>query len=85
VGGLRPRRILADRTQRRAILQATLAQPGELWFGVALTTTRSAVYLTPQTGQRSLVVPNHAIHFTVSWREGAPGPDCRASLTVPQL
>lgn len=88
VHSMKSRRILADCALRRAILQATLAQPDEPWFGAALATTRSCAYVVPRTSQRSLVslvVPNRAIHFTVSWREGAPEPDCRVSLEVPQL
>lgn len=88
VRGMRSRRIFADSALRRAILQATLAQPGEPWFGAALTTTRASAYLMPRTGLRSLislVVPAHAIQFTVSWREGAPEADYRVSLAVPEL
>jgi hypothetical protein len=88
VRDLRPRRTLANPALRRAILQATLAAPDQPWFGAPLTTTRSAVYLTPGTGERSLasvVVPAHAIHFTASWRDGTPEPDYRVSLAVPGL
>jgi len=88
VRGLRPRRGFADAALRRAILQATLVQPGEAWFGAALTTTRSSAYIAPRTGERSLVclvVPARAIQFSVSWREGALEPDCRVSLDVPDL
>jgi hypothetical protein len=88
VRGMTPRRRLADRAVRRAILQATQAMPGEPWFGTALTTTRSCAYVEPRTGQRSLVslvVPSRAIRFSVSRREGAPEPDCRVSLAVPEL
>jgi hypothetical protein len=88
VRGMHSRRSFADGALRRAILQATLVQPGEPWFGAALTTTRSCAYVMPRTGQRSLVsliVPARAIQFTVSWREGAAEPDCRACLAVPEL
>jgi hypothetical protein len=88
VRSMKSRRRLADTSLRRAILQATQVQPGEPWFGASLTTTRSAAYLAPRTGQRSLVslvVPSHAIRFTVSWREGTAEPDCRASLAVAEL
>lgn len=88
VRDMRPRRILADRALRRALLQATLVQPGEPWFGAELMTTRSCAYVAPQTGQRSLislVVPARAIRFSISWREGAPEPDCRVCLAVPEL
>lgn len=88
VRGMKSRRILADGVVRRAILQATLVQPGEPWFGTALTSTRSCAYVMPRTGQRSLVslvVATHAIHFSVSWREGAAEADCRVCLDVPEL
>jgi hypothetical protein len=88
VRDLRPRRLLADRALRRAILQATLVQPGQPWFGAALATTRSSAYVAPRTGERSLVslvVPSRAIRFSVSWREGAAEPDCRVCLAVPEL
>jgi hypothetical protein len=55
---------------------------------VPLTTTRSAAYLQPGTGQRSLatvVVPSARIRFTASRREGAPEPDVRVTLRVPEL
>lgn len=88
VRSMRPRRSFADQALRRAMLQATLVQPGEPWFGAELTTTRSSAYVVPRTGQRSLVslvVPARAIQFSVSWREGAPAPDCRVSLAIPEL
>ncbi len=73
---------------RRAILQATRTAADAPWFGAPLTTTRSAAYLTPRTGQRSLVsvfVPAGAIRFAASWREGTPEPDYRVSLAVPDM
>jgi len=88
VRNLKSRGTFADRALRRAILQATLAQPGEPWFGTPLTTTRSSAYIAPRAGQRSLVsiiVPNRAIRFSVSWREGTPEPDARVCLDVPEL
>jgi hypothetical protein len=85
---MRPHRTLASPAERRAILQATLALPGAPWFGEPLVTTRCAAYLAPGTGTRSLaavVVPLRAIRFTASWRDGAPEPDYRVSLAVPDL
>jgi hypothetical protein len=85
---LRPRHTLANPAERRAILQATLALPGAPWFGEPLIMTRCAAYLAPGTGTRSLagvVVPLRAIRFTASWRDGAPEPDYRVSLAVPNL
>jgi hypothetical protein len=88
VRGMKSRNRLAEASLRRAILRATQPQPGEPWFGTALTLTRSSVYVAPRDGLRSLVslvVPARAIRFTVSWREGAPEPDCRVSVSVPEL
>jgi hypothetical protein len=88
VGTLRPLRKSASPALRRDILQATLAPPGQPWFGVPLTTTRTAAYPSPGTGARSLatiVVPGRAIRFTASWREGAPEPDYRVTLAVAGL
>jgi hypothetical protein len=88
VRGMKSRNHFAEPSLRRAILKATQAQSGEPWFGTELTTTRTAAYVAPRTGQRSLVslaVPARAIRFTISWREGTPEPDCRVSLATPQL
>lgn len=88
VRGMKSRRSMANPALRRAILHATRTPPGEPWFGTALTMTRSCAYVAPRTGQRSLVsivVPNGAIRFSVSWREGTPEPDTRVSLAVPEL
>ncbi len=85
---LRPLRVLASPAERRAILQATLAPPGMPWFGAPLVTTRSAAYLPPGTGNRSLaavLVPRNGIRFTASWRDGAPEPDYRVSFAVDGL
>jgi hypothetical protein len=74
VRGMQSRRSFADRALRRAILQATQVQSGELWFGAALTTTRSSAYIVPRTGQRSLVsliVPARAIRFSDEKRKWA--------------
>lgn len=88
VGTMRSRRCSADAALRRAILQATRTAADAPWFGAPLTTTRSAAYLTPRTGERSLVsvlVPSRAIRFTASWRDGTPEPDYRVSLAVPHI
>jgi hypothetical protein len=88
VRSLKSRRSFADCSLRRHILQTTLAQPDEPWFGAALTTTRCSAYLAPRSGQRSLVsliVPARAVRFSVSWREGAAEADYRVSLGVPEL
>lgn len=88
VRGMRSRHALANDAQRRAILHATLAPPDAPWFGVPFVTTRSAAYLPPDSGTRSLagvLVPSRAIRFSASWREGAPEPDYRVTLGVPGL
>jgi hypothetical protein len=85
---LRPRGRLATPDQRRAILQATLAKPGEALFGQPLQATRSGAFLQPGVGQRSLAtvkVPAASIVFGASRREGAVEPDFRAQLPVPDL
>jgi hypothetical protein len=86
VRALRSRKRLATPAQRRAILEATRAKPGEPLFGAALTWTQSSAYLPPDTGQRSLatlIVPGSQIRFHVSQREGTAGPDYRVVLNVP--
>jgi hypothetical protein len=88
VHALKPHRRLASPAQRRAILQATRAAPGQPVFGTPLTITRSAAYLDPGTGQRSLAtvcVPPSRIRFTASWREGTEEADYRVTLDVEGL
>jgi hypothetical protein len=88
VQSLRPRRSFATPAQRRAILEATLASAGRPFFGSEMITTRSAAYLKPGSGDRSLasiVVPARQITFTASLREGTPAPDYRVTLGVPGL
>lgn len=88
VRAMRTRYTLANPAQRRAVLQATLALPDAPWFGEPLVTTRSAAYLPPNTGTRSLagvLVPTRAIRFTASWRDGTPEPDYRVTLAIPGL
>jgi hypothetical protein len=85
---MRPLRALASPAERRAILQAVLAPPGSPWFGAPLVATRCAAYLAPGTGSRSLaavLVPRSGIHFTASWRDGAPEPDYRVRFAVDGL
>jgi hypothetical protein len=85
---LRPRRVLADPCQRRAILEATRTPEENPWFGATLLTTRSSAYLAPGSGERSLacvVVPVRGIQFTASWRDGTLEPDYRVNLTLPGL
>ena len=88
VQALRPRRIVVNPGMRRGILRATRAPADSSWFGVPLTSTRSAAYVAPGTGERSLatvVVPGRCIHFAASWRDGAPQPDYRVTLEIAGL
>src|SRR5438105_4326276 len=73
VRAMRSRRSSASPEQRRAILAATAALPNEALFGSDLATTRTAAYLEPGKGKRSLatlVVPSSQIRFDAAWREG---------------
>jgi hypothetical protein len=86
VRSLRPRRRSAAPEQRRAILKATAAPPGESVFGAPLTLAGSTAHLPLGKGARSLatiVVPSAGVRFSASMREGAAEPDVRASLGVP--
>jgi hypothetical protein len=88
VGTLRPRGCLASRAQRRAILEATLAPASRPPFGALLASTRSAAYLRPGWGERSLAsvtVQGRQVAFTASRREGTAEPDYRVTLPVPGL
>jgi hypothetical protein len=88
VHSLRPRRSFAPPVQRRAILEATISAADQPFFGTELVTTRSAAYLKPDSGDRSLasiVVPAQQIAFAASFREGTPGPDYRVTLGAPEL
>lgn len=83
---LRPRRRLATPAERRAILHATLARPGESLFGADFEPTRAAGVRAGR-GQRSLVtvvVPGTALVFGGSYRQ-APKPDIRLTVTLPGL
>jgi hypothetical protein len=88
VQGLQPRRRAADPALRRAILQATTAPADQPLFGAPLEPTRTAAFLPPGAGVRSLatiVVPAHEVTFSVAWRDGCAEPDFRVSLPVPGL
>jgi hypothetical protein len=88
VACLRPRKMLADPSCRRTILQATLAKTGEPLFGEPLTLTRAGGYLLAGNGRRSLVtviLPTDEIQFAGSWRTGALDPDIRVSLPLPEV
>lgn len=88
VVSLRPLGRLAAPDQRRAILEATLAGPDEPLFGEAMASTRSAAYLKPGAGRRSLAtvrLPSSAITFAASLRQGMVDPDFRVELPVPEV
>jgi hypothetical protein len=85
---LRPRRRHATPGQRRAILQATLIPPDQALFGQPLKPTRTAAFLEPGCGCRSLAsvtLPAATLDFSSAWRDGADEPDFRVSLVVPGL
>ena len=88
VRALRSRRSSATPEQRRAILAATTAPAREPIFGSDLASTRTAAYLRPGTGKRSLatlVVPANQIRVDAVWREGISEPDIRVELPLPNL
>ncbi len=88
VRALRSRRCLAPVKQRRDILAATATKSPEPIFGTPLVPTRSAAYVPPGSGQRSLatlVVPSCQICFTACQRDGALERDYRVSLPLPEL
>jgi hypothetical protein len=88
VQDLRPRRASATPAQRRAILQATITPVEQPLFGTALKPTRTAAFLEPGAGSRSLagaVFATKQIVFSAVWRDGAAEPDFRVTLPVPSL
>jgi hypothetical protein len=85
---LRPRHCLAPPEQRRAILEALVAEAAEDPFGAPLLTMRAGAYLAPGQGRRSLAtleVPGERIRFTAARRDGAAEADIRVTLGVPPL
>jgi hypothetical protein len=88
VRAMKSRRSFALPEQRRAILAATTAPPIVPIFGSELATTRTAAYLPPGTGQRSLatvVVPSNRLRFETAWRQGNYEPDVRVELPLPAV
>jgi hypothetical protein len=88
VRSLRPRRALAPVKQRCSILAATAIRSDEPLFGNALANTRAAAFLSPGSGQRSLItvrVPANQISFAAVRRQGAPEMDLRATLVLPEV
>jgi hypothetical protein len=62
--------------------------PQEPIFGCKLASTRTAAYLQPGTGKRSLatlVVPVHQLRFSAVWRNGLLEPDIRVELPLEDL
>jgi hypothetical protein len=88
VRSLRCLKKMAEPDLRRFILTRTMAPVGEAVFGVPLVTSHIGAYLLPGTGKRSLAtvnVPAGRMRFESSWRVGAPEPDVRVWLPVPDL
>ncbi len=88
VRSLKPYRRFAAPDLRRAILDATIVPAGEPLFGDPLSATRTAAYLAPGLGKRSLatvVVPAAQIRFGAGWRQGQLEPDMRVTLPLPLL
>src|SRR5262249_30817169 len=86
VRALRSRGRLASPQQRGAIPEATMGKAGEPLFGAPLETTRTAAYLKPGVGQRSLatvMLPTSQLSFSACHREGLPDIDFRVSLNLP--
>jgi hypothetical protein len=88
VRSLLPRRVLAPPGQRRQILEATAAPAGQELFGSPPVATRTAAYVEPGDGRRSLAtirVRAADVRFDVCQREGVAEPDVRVTLPVPGL
>jgi hypothetical protein len=88
VSTLRPRHLLAPPSFRRTILERTMPPTGQKLFGIPLTRTRSAAFLAPGAGCRSLAslaVPAPDVHFRVVERAGVAEPDYRVELSVPGI
>jgi hypothetical protein len=88
VRAMKSRRSSASREQRRFILAATTVPPEEPLFGADIASMRTAAYVPPGSGTRSLatlVVPTEAIHFDAIWREGTPRADIRVQLPLPKI
>ncbi len=88
VRSLLPRRTLAPPGERRRILEWTALAAGEELFGSPLVATRTAAYVEPGDGRRSLAtirVPAAEVRFDACQREGVAEPDVRISLAVPGL
>jgi hypothetical protein len=88
VRAMKSRRSSASAEQRRAILAATTVPETEPIFGADIASMRTAAYVPPGSGTRSLatiVVPIEGIRFDAIWREGTPGWDVRVRLPLPKV
>jgi hypothetical protein len=86
VRDLKPTRRLANRDQRRAVLESTLACPTRHLFGSPLTPTTSSAYLAPGSGERSLttvVLTADRVRFFATSRPHAGDVDLRVRLGAP--
>ncbi len=88
VRDLKPTRRLANRGQRRAILESTLTCPTRPLFGSPLTPTTSSAYLAPGAGQCSLTTVLMAadrVQFFATSRPHTAAADLRVRLGAPGL
>lgn len=80
---LRPRDEILSGPDRRAVLEATLVPPGERAFGAELYRMRTAAYVKPGTGTRSLVsliIHRRGLRFSIAHRSGRAEPDVRVTF-----
>ncbi len=88
VRALQPLRRQAPSELRRRILEATIPSAVEALFGAPLATTRTAAFVSPGAGTRSLttlLVPAQQMTFGISWRQGMAEPDVRVQLPLPEV
>lgn len=88
IAGMHSKRKIAAPSQRRAILQAGLSEEGEPLFGQYLTGTRTAAFLKPGTGSRSLatlLVDAERIRFQSFCGKETAIPDIRVTFDLPGL
>ncbi len=88
VRAMKSKRSSASPEQRRSILAATTVPEDEPIFGADTESMRTAAYIQPGSGTRSLatiVVPIEGIRFDAVWREGTPKSDIRVKLPLPKV
>jgi len=86
VRDLKPTRRLANRDQRQAVLESTLACPTRPLFGSPLTRTTTSAYLAPGAGERSLttvVMTADRVQFFATCRPHTAAVDLRVRLGTP--